>query len=698
MKSKAPTRAPALSPKAQDALSRLSGNIKALSSQTALPKAPLPPTLMRAQRLPHVNPAQMRDQLLGVPQALAVMESLKSQGANVAQQRIAQRAILDAALPAKVEDVESLALKATIVPQALETPVLALSIQGGTLIPEGFTFDDSQLRALEKLAFRSCGCLIGAAGTGKTTCTKAFVQHIANTVKSVDANYVERKQKLLAGEDSTNVPERWIPSILLCGFTGRSVRQIRKNFPQSWHGNIKTIHRALRYMPVMVEGMDENGALVTKRIFEPWHTESNKMPWDVVIVDEASMVSLDLWERFIAAMQDGTRVYMIGDINQLPPVHGKSVFGFAMAKWGVAELTHVHRQVGSKDQIVPNAHRILQGKTPQDDGNFRMMALSRDPLKASQQVLALVRGLKRKGVYNELFDNIITAVNGDKPESPTAPLGQIPLNTPLSMFFNPDAKRVMIDCGRSRKLLAVGDKVMATKNDYATGVTNGMMGIITEITKNGAYGGDPRAVGDWESVQKYMAEQAEIDREGFDPEEFEAMLHQKLQDGGQEKQKESYLKGEASHSITVDFHACEAIGSTDEEDDEADSSSSVEVHRFVHFRTRGETESLQLAYASTCHKMQGAECPTTIVICHEVFGRMLSREWLYTACTRASEKILLLYTPRGLQRALANQRVKGKTLEEKVQSFRQYMESMGEIREVKGLGPKEPKLPEAKEL
>lgn len=554
-----------------------------------------------------------------------------------------------------------------------------LTLRGSGLVPEGFQFDDSQLQALHSLTRFTHGSLIGAAGTGKTTCTKAFVQHIAHSVESIDADYAERKANEEAGKPHE---EYMTPSVLLCAFTGRAVRQIKKNFPQEWHKNIMTIHRALRYMPVMEERLQDDGSTKTIRKFVPTHCATLPMPWEVIIIDESSMVSLDLWDKFQEAMLSKTRVYMVGDLNQLPPVQGRSIFGYALAKWNIAELTHVHRQKGSNDAIVPNAHRILKGQRPENGSNFKMMPIDQYPERAQQQVIAYVKKLHELQQFNPLYDSIITAVNGANWDSPSAPLGQIPLNEPLARYFNSDAPRNVIDAGRSRKIFAIGDKVMATKNDYDSGVTNGMMGIITDIVLNNEYVGDRTMVGNLEKVQSKidsLNEKIELDANA---------LAEQLSMENAEKKTESFMKGTASHTITVNFTACESEGADDTGE------------HVISFRTYGEVESLQLAYASTCHKMQGAECPTTIVLCHEVFGQMLNREWLYTACTRASHKLLLLYTEKGLSKALTRQRITGTNVRQKADSFRKLMEQQAQSKFAKKLsvGAMNVKLPEAREL
>jgi hypothetical protein len=165
-------------------------------------------------------------------------------------------------------------------------------------------------------------------------------------------------------------------------FTGRATQMIKKNFPRDWHGNIMTIHRMLGFVPEWYEDWDEESQdYKNKMRFAPTYNSMFKLPWDIIIIDEAGMLGLDLWHQLLDACKDGCRIIMIGDINQLPPVHGKSVFGFAMANWPSWELTHVHRQKGEDNEIVDNAWRIIHGQRPQSGGRFIMV-----PLKGDAQV------------------------------------------------------------------------------------------------------------------------------------------------------------------------------------------------------------------------------------------------------------------------------------------------------------------------
>lgn len=546
------------------------------------------------------------------------------------------------------------------------------------LIDDDFPFDPSQLAAVEGLINSTHGCLTGAAGTGKTTTTKKLVDellHSTTLTREIDLNTYFKKggSTPVDDDDDYEITEQFVPSVVMCTFTGKASQQIKKNFPRAWHGNIMTIHRMLAYAPEWYEDMDEDGDLVNKMRFVPTYTAMNKMPWDIIIMDEAGMNSIDLWLEVLAAMKPGCRVYMIGDINQLPPVHGRSVFGFALSQWPSYELTTIHRQVGENNSIVDNAWRILKGLTPKDDSpehltlnlidktatvealNFMvtnpdwkslMLEVPAEPGMASKRIRQVLKLLQDR-FYDPIRDVVITAINGYDTSSGRS-LGQIPMNMELALSLNQNPDRFVIDGGRVTQNFAVGDKVMATKNDHQVGITNGMMGIIIGIEEHPGYSGDKARYGRVEDVANFMAEMADAEDHEFTLDELSESYDE--QEEGREKEKGRRDAGPSSHIVTVRF--------------------GTEDHAFeISFSSKAEVGSLSTAYVVTCHKMQGGEAPIVFVICHHSHKQMLYREWLYTGWTRASGKIILLYTPFGLRNALNKQRIKGKNLAEKIQSF-----------------------------
>lgn len=549
------------------------------------------------------------------------------------------------------------------------------------LIANDFPFDETQLAAVNGLISSQYGCMTGAAGTGKTTTTQKLVDELVTTtsIGRVDMRQYwskegDERQDAYDDSDDYSFDESnpVIPTILMCSFTGRATQQIKRNFPRSWHGNIMTIHRALGFMPVWEDVWDDEwidkdtglaGAYRPKMRFKPTYTADCLMPWDIIIIDEAGMLGLDLWHQLLAATKPTTRIYMVGDINQLPPVHGKSIFGFAMAKWPAYELTHVHRQQGKDNPIVDNAWRIIHGQMPQSEGRFMMVELKGDAQKASQLVRGYLthpeKGLKARGVYDPIRDTVITPINGEYGARGFA-LGQIPLNADLALRFNPESEhpRYMIDGGRDKKQFAVGDKVMATRNDWEAGITNGMTGIIESIVDNGAYAGNRMHYGLLSEVNANFAAEGVDESVAFSLDDLDQSMD--AIEKGREATKVSRERGPSSHIVTVRFGS--------------------EEHGFtVPFQTLAEVGSLQMAYVVTCHKMQGGESPTVIIICHDAHRHMLYREWLYTAVTRASQRCIIFYTRDALQAALTKQTIKGRTLREKVVSFNALMDPKGEF-------------------
>jgi hypothetical protein len=540
------------------------------------------------------------------------------------------------------------------------------------LVDDDFPFDDTQLTAIYGLVQQQYGVMIGAAGTGKTTTTKKLVDMLRDGLDEIDVSqYWNRGQT--EEHDDYEVPEKMIPSIAMVSFTGRATQMIKKNFPRDWHGNIMTIHRALGFYPEFYQDLDvESGQMVGKRRFVPAYTAENQMPWDIIIIDEAGMLGLELWHQLWAATKSTTRIIMIGDINQLPPTHGKSILGFALGSWPTWELTHVHRQQGANNSIVDNAHRILKGLRPVSDSPTPLSLKSDKEMLATlnymvkddswrfivvevpeehrmaalriRQVMQLVQGK----LYEPNRDVIITPTNGFEQTAPGWSLGQEPLNQELVVKLNSANPRYLIDAGREKQNFAEGDKVMATVNDYEAGITNGMTGIVKSIAENGAYIGDTRRWGLISEVNEYLS--GLVDE---DDDDIEFSLEEMVSDSqaGMEelKKKEKRDQGPASHIVEVEF------GEGD--------------HAFtINFDSKSKVASLMLAYAATCHKMQGGECPIVFGIVHQAHTR-LTREWYYTCVTRASQRCVVFTTRMGTGKAIGNMAIKGANLKAKIASF-----------------------------
>lgn len=560
-----------------------------------------------------------------------------------------------------------------------------------------FELDPSQKAAVIGMARNQYACLIGAAGTGKTSTTKFLLNTLINGdseagIEPLRLARVDLSKYKIAGDDhdstvDSSMPENKtvVPAIAFVAFTGQATQVIKKNMPASWRKNCMTIHSLLGYAPE--EYVKADGKMGWR--FSPSYGKIVKMPWDIIIVDESSMVSLSLWHEMLDACKPHVRIYFIGDLNQLPPPIGQGILGFALVKWPVFELSVVHRQKDeAANRIVDSAWKILRGEEPTYDDpatnpNWRVInfKLKHDPQEAHRQIVALAKGLsqqrvaasvdpERPAVYDPWRDRILVQMNGYNEESSSAMVGQFPLNESLSQIFaNKDEPRIIIDAKRVTKRFAVGYRVMATKNEppnEVDRVTNGLTGKITAIASNSKWTGDWRLVGPEDEVKANREEMVRI----------------ALSAGDNADAQRTALNKEAVDSFdltNIDFSAIAAQSSTPEERQSGPASHIVSIQfdngAIRDYNLNADIEQLQIAYASTTHKAQGAEMPTVIIVVHHASRRMLCRENLYTAITRASQRVIILDTEFGMRIALTTQKIYGKTLAEKV---KQYNRLMGE--------------------
>lgn len=498
-----------------------------------------------------------------------------------------------------------------------------------TITPQGLTFDPSQQGAIDGLSVQKYGCIVGAAGTGKSTATRGLIAKLEASLPEIDLNSARVPGRQSAHYDAAL-------AICFCAYTGIATQNIKRSIPKSYHAVTDTIHATLGYSPVEEEYVDSEGDVQMRRIFRPTFTAERKLPYKICIVDEAGMVPPPLWNELIAALPDDCRIYLLGDINQLQPVHGRSVLGYAMATWPTFELQHIHRT--DNRGIIDNAHKILAGKMPsQDDGKqFILLDAPASGLEAYRKTLGVIQRLHKNGSFNPMRDAFIVPQN-------IGTVGQVHFNETLVQYFNPTVSqdgiplnpRIVIRAGYESRVFAIGDKVMITKNMREYGLTNGMMGVIESITQNAAFRG----------AQHKLTEEDMADLANFDATD-EGLLEAEA-DEAQEQSKDD-AERQASHIITIRFQ---------------------NLAEPVSFATAGGVNKLSHAYAVTCHKAQGAEFHTVVVLCHSSNLRMLSREWLYTAVTRAKERVILVTNIKGLNQALRTQRIKGSTLGEKIQSF-----------------------------
>ena len=221
--------------------------------------------------------------------------------------------------------------------------------------------------------------------------------------------------------------------------------------------------------------------------------EENPLDADVIIIDEMSMVDIHLMHSLLRAVNVGTRLILVGDVDQLPSVGPGNVLRDIIESgcFHVVKLTRIFRQAAQSD-IVVNAHRINRGeRIPLGKRSSDFLFIRQeDPSAIVRSMITLVKDKLPGYVKADVFDiQIMTPMR-------KGALGVERLNTILQQHLNPPSpdKREKETGGM---IFRTGDKVMQIKNNYqmewelrnqygipvdrGTGVFNGDTGIIRDI-------------------------------------------------------------------------------------------------------------------------------------------------------------------------------------------------------------------------
>lgn len=322
----------------------------------------------------------------------------------------------------------------------------------GTL---GMELDELQFQAVMQCIQNGLFILSGGPGTGKTTTINMIIR------------YFEAE-----GLD-----------IFLGAPTGRAA----KRMTEATGFEARTIHRMLELNSAL---SDEDSRKVR---FE--RNEENPLEADIIIIDEMSMVDIQLFQALLKAVAPGTRLILVGDANQLPSVGPGQVLRDLIncRKFPMMELKKIFRQA-EKSDIVLNAHRINSGEQITMDNQSRdFFMLERNDLNVIyRNLIQLVSDKLPRYVKTEPYDiQVLTPMRKGS-------LGCETLNAILQRYLNPpDVRKKEHASGTA--IYREGDKVMQVKNNYqlewevvskygipvdkGTGVFNGDMGKILEINE-----------------------------------------------------------------------------------------------------------------------------------------------------------------------------------------------------------------------
>jgi len=482
------------------------------------------------------------------------------------------------------------------------------------------------------LSGNSC-ILIGAAGTGKTTAQKAVTQ----------ALFAAGMIPTMHGHGHKYLPEN-APGISISAYTRRATNNIRRNMSEDLQGNCVTIHKLLEYAPAYYEIVDEEtGKTRNTMRFEPTRTLLNKLPHEirVIVLEESSMISVDLYREIEQAASTGVQFIFLGDIQQLPPVFGAAILGFKMLELPVIELTEVYRQA-LDSPIIKLAHRILSGN-PIPVSEFPSWFVPKKlklhdwkkRISADSAVLTLAKFFIRElenNLYNPETDAILIPFN--------KACGSDELNRHIANKIAKQNQRVVWEVihGFKKSYYSVGDKCLYDREDA----------IIQNIYPNPQYSG---ASAQQESVSlNYWG-------------------HKERGDGAASEQ--SHTTDEDTDFLLAQV----AIGKGDDEDRVRACSHIIELYlldsdRTVEIKEAGQINNLILGYAITVHKSQGSEWDKVYLCLHHSHATMMQRELLYTAVTRAKQELFVICEPDSFEKGITNQRIKGNTLAEKAEYFK----------------------------
>lgn len=304
---------------------------------------------------------------------------------------------------------------------------------------------DKQKEAIEKVLSNNITVITGGPGTGKTTVIKSIIS-------------IMEKKNL---------------KVVLTAPTGRAAKRMAEVCGKS----ARTIHRLLE-----VSFSDKSSNKFVKN-------ESNPIAANMIIVDEMSMVDVLLFASLLKAVKNGTRLVLVGDVNQLPSVGAGNVLKDIINsdRFSCVYLDEIYRQE-KESMIISNAHNILKGEYPSYTGkNSDFFIIKKtDAGSITDEIISLCKERLPKFLENK-SDLSIQVLSPMKKTM----LGTIAINNVLQQELNPSSKNKQ-EKKWGEYVFREGDRIIQTKNNYdidwktesgevGIGVFNGDTGTIKKI-------------------------------------------------------------------------------------------------------------------------------------------------------------------------------------------------------------------------
>lgn len=293
----------------------------------------------------------------------------------------------------------------------------------------GVEYSPEQLNAIELSLKSKMTVITGGPGVGKTTILKGLL-----------SIFTKHSFK-----------------VYLAAPTGRAA----KRMSEATNMAAKTIHRLLKW---------KDGEFTMN--------DKNPLDGDVLILDECSMINLNLMNSLMKAIPLRMKLIMVGDVDQLPSIGCGTVLKDIIdcGKIPVAKLAKIYRQ-GNESKIILNAHAINDGKMPDlsnpAGSDFYFFKIG-DNDRIREQIIRLVTEAIPQKFNIPLSDiQVLTPMRKSSDI-----LGSTQLNIALQEKINPESKAI----ANSFFKLKIGDRVMQNKNNYELGVYNGDIGIVKKLS------------------------------------------------------------------------------------------------------------------------------------------------------------------------------------------------------------------------
>ena len=316
---------------------------------------------------------------------------------------------------------------------------------------KGIKFGVEQVAAINNSIINRVSVITGGPGTGKTSCLACVIQILLKRGYKQD-------------------------EIALCAPTGKAAKRMMESINGQLGTRMyaSTIHSLLQ--------VDVQSADLDEFVFN----ERNKLPKKVVVIDETSMLDLNIAYSLISALKSNTKIVFVGDIEQLPPVGaGYFLRDIIDSKVPTVKLLEIHRQKGGSS-IITKSQKIRDEKVDQNDlfreNDYMFVTFSNDRTY-EEKMDFIVRAFER-GVEKSSLDDmmVLTPINGSKVtnDEHSKRFGAQQISLAIQEKILPDKPNETIVEKNGWKF-KVGSKVILTKNDNKKGLVNGEIGYIKSI-------------------------------------------------------------------------------------------------------------------------------------------------------------------------------------------------------------------------